>query len=149
MIRRPPRSTRVRSSAASDVYKRQRQDPAAAGSCLAGSALADLHVVVIAPAASRCATTAIWYRPLRSTLTAPLARRMPASGAVRVDLKGRYQMAVVAHRDAAGAITTTCKSASALPARQDPAAAGSCLCLLYTSDAADDLTRVDLGGRRI
>ena len=23
------------------------------------------------------------------------------------------------------------------------------LCLLYTSDAADDLTRVDLGGRRI
>src|SRR5450759_5583412 len=56
--------------------------PAAAGSCLAGSALADLHVVVIAPAASRCATTAIWYRPLRSTLTAPLARRMPASGAL-------------------------------------------------------------------
>src|SRR5665811_568482 len=26
---------------------------------------------------------------------------------------------------------------------------GSCTCLLYTSDAADDLTRVDLGGRRI
>src|SRR5665254_16001 len=25
----------------------------------------------------------------------------------------------------------------------------SCTCLLYTSDAADDLTRVDLGGRRI
>src|SRR5665811_2328902 len=24
-----------------------------------------------------------------------------------------------------------------------------CTCLLYTSDAADDLTRVDLGGRRI
>src|SRR5665811_2329637 len=24
-----------------------------------------------------------------------------------------------------------------------------CICLLYTSDAADDLTRVDLGGRRI
>ncbi|GAB5856732.1 hypothetical protein JMUB7535_26830 [Staphylococcus aureus] len=23
------------------------------------------------------------------------------------------------------------------------------ICLLYTSDAADDLTRVDLGGRRI
>src|SRR5665811_1794400 len=27
--------------------------------------------------------------------------------------------------------------------------AGSYVCLLYTSDAADDLTRVDLGGRRI
>src|SRR5665811_2201009 len=25
----------------------------------------------------------------------------------------------------------------------------ACICLLYTSDAADDLTRVDLGGRRI
>src|SRR5665811_584380 len=24
-----------------------------------------------------------------------------------------------------------------------------CYCLLYTSDAADDLTRVDLGGRRL
>src|SRR5665811_1141325 len=24
-----------------------------------------------------------------------------------------------------------------------------CSCLLYTSDAADDLTRVDLGGRRV
>src|SRR5665811_2426751 len=27
--------------------------------------------------------------------------------------------------------------------------AGGVACLLYTSDAADDLTRVDLGGRRI
>src|SRR5665811_685807 len=26
---------------------------------------------------------------------------------------------------------------------------GGIICLLYTSDAADDLTRVDLGGRRI
>ncbi|WP_460379543.1 hypothetical protein, partial [Staphylococcus aureus] len=56
MIRRPPRSTRVRSSAASDVYKRQQ------------------------------------------------------------------------HRQG----------------HDNP-----CTCLLYTSDAADDLTRVDLGGRRI
>src|SRR5665811_391874 len=29
------------------------------------------------------------------------------------------------------------------------AAGRGCRCLLYTSDAADDLTRVDLGGRRI
>src|SRR5665811_1634112 len=28
-------------------------------------------------------------------------------------------------------------------------AAQTAVCLLYTSDAADDLTRVDLGGRRI
>jgi hypothetical protein len=62
--------------------------------------------------------------PHPAVSSAPLAGMRLASGAVRVDLKGRYQMAVVAHRDAAGAITTTCKSASALPARQDPAAAG-------------------------
>ena len=30
-----------------------------------------------------------------------------------------------------------------------PIAPHSLACLLYTSDAADDLTRVDLGGRRI
>src|SRR5665811_556985 len=29
-----------------------------------------------------------------------------------------------------------------------PIARGAATCLLYTSDAADDLTRVDLGGRR-
>ena len=32
--------------------------------------------------------------------------------------------------------------------RPDTAATRSMDCLLYTSDAADDLTRVDLGGRR-
>src|SRR5665811_2625971 len=31
----------------------------------------------------------------------------------------------------------------------DAASDGYLSCLLYTSDAADDLTRVDLGGRRI
>ena len=34
-----------------------------------------------------------------------------------------------------------------LSSAPDPAV--SIACLLYTSDAADDLTRVDLGGRRI
>jgi hypothetical protein len=34
-------------------------------------------------------------------------------------------MAVVAHRDAAGAITTTCEPANGLSAKQDSAAAGS------------------------
>src|SRR5664280_133910 len=61
--------------------------------------------------------------PHPAVSSAPLAGMRLASGAVRVDLKGRYQMAVVAHRDAAGAITTTCEPASALPGKQDPAAA--------------------------
>ena len=62
--------------------------------------------------------------PHPAVSSAPLAGMRLASGAVRVDLKGRYQMAVVAHRVAAGAITTTCEPASALPGKQDPAAAG-------------------------
>ena len=32
-------------------------------------------------------------------------------------------------------------------ARENPI--NECICLLYTSDAADDSLRVDLGGRRI
>ena len=62
--------------------------------------------------------------PHPAVSSAPLAGMRLASGAVRVDLKGRYQMAVVAHRDAAGAITTTCEPASALPGKQNLAAVG-------------------------
>src|SRR5665811_1852107 len=36
-----------------------------------------------------------------------------------------------------------CREHNVLPVKVD-----SRICLLYTSDAADDLTRVDLGGRR-
>ena len=51
--------------------------------------------------------------PRPAARRAPLAGMRLASGGVRVDLKGRYQLAVVAHRDAAGAITTTCEPVSA------------------------------------
>src|SRR5665811_732295 len=44
-------------------------------------------------------------------------------------------------------LLTTERSASRSPASKQIARCTSCL--LYTSDAADDLTRVDLGGRRI
>lgn len=62
--------------------------------------------------------------PRLAVSSAPLAGVRLQSGATRVDLKGRYQMAVVVHRDAKGAITTTCEPASALPGKQNPAAAG-------------------------
>ena len=39
--------------------------------------------------------------------------------------------------------------ASVARMQHESAAASTAVCLLYTSDAADDLTRVDLGGRRI
>src|SRR5665811_700597 len=52
-----------------------------------------------------------------------------------------------------GAPMLSMHSARELCGAKDPAmyagALAAFLCLLYTSDAADDLTRVDLGGRRI
>lgn len=67
---------------------------------------------------------AVSAAPSPAIRSAPLAGVRLQSGAVRVDLKGRYQMAVVARRDASGAITTTCVPASTLPAGQNVAAAG-------------------------
>ena len=62
--------------------------------------------------------------PRPAVRSAPLAGVRLPSGAVRVDLKGRYRLSVAAHRDAAGAITTTCETASARPEAQAPAAVG-------------------------
>src|SRR5665811_2597551 len=45
--------------------------------------------------------------------------------------------------------TTSRKPTPTTPSGTTPSRAKSWSCLLYTSDAADDLTRVDLGGRRI
>lgn len=51
--------------------------------------------------------------PAAPVTSEPLVGARLASGAVRVDLKGRYQMAVVAHRDATGAIKMSCERAGA------------------------------------
>ena len=71
-------------------------------------------------AAPPAASTAMPGPAVRST---PLAGVRLQSGATRVDLQGRYQMAVVAHRGAAGTITTTCEPASGLSEKRDSAAA--------------------------
>ena len=69
-----------------------------------------------------------------SASAAPAVRSVPLagvrlpSGAVRVDLKGRYQMAVVAHRDAAGKITTTCERTGTPPAQPAAGAPGEVAC---------------------
>ena len=76
-------------------------------------------------------TGMIMPAPPASAASHPAVRSVPLagvrlqSGATRVDLKGRYQMAVVAHRNAAGAVTTTCEPAGALPGKQEHAAAPS------------------------
>lgn len=63
--------------------------------------------------------------PSPAVRSAPLAGVRLQSGATRVDLKGRYRMAMVAHVDAAGEVTTTCEPATGLSARQDSVAARS------------------------
>jgi len=54
--------------------------------------------------------------PRTAVRSVPLAGVRLESGATRVDLKGRYQMAVVAHRDASGKVTTSCAPVETLPA---------------------------------
>src|SRR5665811_1256184 len=44
---------------------------------------------------------------------------------------------------------TPCSERTAQASRPSARSSQASTCLLYTSDAADDLTRVDLGGRRI
>ena len=52
MIRRPPRSTQSRSSAASDVYKRQKVDDAqAVHIAVRAQTVADVHTALMAAAA--------------------------------------------------------------------------------------------------
>src|SRR5665811_1868902 len=108
MIRRPPRSTRVRSSAASDVYKRQLW-------------------------ASMFWSAVVWV-----------------GGEF---FGGLFATAVSWLSGAPGAILVYVMAAALLLVRWDRWSSGNAerlarRCLLYTSDAADDLTRVDLGGRR-
>src|SRR5665811_405687 len=138
MIRRPPRSTRVRSSAASDVYKRQKR-PAAAGRV-------KRHGPTRQPVAPTAATR-LPRRPDPSIL----------SEAIPLFFIGRNKDGFWVARDAdgsAGGIFLLKRSALqfANTNTQPRGCATMCvserfeLCLLYTSDAADDLTRVDLGG---
>ena len=64
---------------------------------------------------------------------------------MKITSKGRY--AVLAMVDIAKFGVDTPCNLSHVSVRQNISL--SYLCLLYTSDAGDDLTRVDLGGRRI
>src|SRR5450756_629143 len=106
MIRRPPRSTQSRSSAASDVYKRQARAPLAASvrrrrPCPEGTPTSPARRRARPPMPS---SKRPWNRPARH----------------RRRRHRRHHL-------------SRCPRS----------------CLLYTSDAADDLLCVDLGGRRI
>ena len=125
MRRRPPRSTQSRSSAASDVYKRQaegdlcaickdpRRDP---GVVCVVEQLRDLVAI------ERTETFHGRYHVLLGALS-------PLDGVGEEHLT----LAALAARVERGGITEVILAT----------------CLLYTSDAADELLCVDLGGRRI
>src|SRR5450756_2908853 len=114
MIRRPPRSTQSRSSAASDVYKRQHSRRVCAGADR--TRLPDVVRTV----------------GLRATTEV-------------VPLDGALEPLALAHADGGDGLTVL-ESLDG-DGIADLEIAGTCL--LYTSDAADDLLCVDLGGRRI
>src|SRR5450756_1593751 len=147
MIRRPPRSTQSRSSAASDVYKRQ------LWLCLLGrggqvvAGVGGPQTVLNSPTQLSCQGLSLgrWMTSRR----ADLARR-PGTA-----ISCRRMVAVVAlawNTDAMVPAARVRLNAIAANTSQAPLAAnwpeGAC-CLLYTSDAADDLLCVDPGGRRI
>ena len=145
MIRRPPRATLDRSSAASDVYKRQvrevvleaGQDPSAyqgwANCC---HALAEDHPSTMGTTALRRALEDAKVEPaeLKLVLFAGMSRDYLPSWSVATEIMkacgtGGHCMGLDMTAGCLGAL--------------------SALCLLYTSDAADERSSVDLGGRRI
>ena len=114
MIRRPPRSTQSRSSAASDVYKRQAK--------MSQELKKELSK---APAKT-------WMQKYMDD-NVGLIKSIPIDAAKRVHkLIKENQYVGLRSTDLIDEIMRI----------------GSISCLLYTSDAADDLLCVDLGGRR-
>ena len=121
MIRRPPRSTLDRSSAASDVYKRQAEEVfQQTQSSLTGGRSSDVKI----PDMSLPET------PF------PIGSRHPVSIVMEeiIDVFSRMGFEVAEDRE----IEDDWHNFTAMNT-----------CLLYTSDAADERSSVDLGGRRI
>src|SRR5450756_1667744 len=137
MILRPPRSTQSRSSAASDVYKRQE--------VRRGIGAAERVVEVASRVGGRCPRASFCARGLRGKSTTPVPVRSPraapwsaSAGGCGWKRKSGTPLALAVWRGhyCGWRVAFWC---APLPV----------CCLLYTSDAADDLLCVDLGGGRI
>src|SRR5450756_291065 len=136
MMRRPPRSTQSRSSAASDVYKRQelgtyvqagRRGEPPLGTAGGGDQV-DIEVAIPLPRERQ--ELAVRGPPVE--VGGPDGRDLPGRPAVRGDRVHDGGLAAA--------------EPERLPIEGQRVIV---VCLLYTSDAADDLLCVDLGGRRI
>ena len=125
MIRRPPRSTLDRSSAASDVYKRQ--DLTGIGPSGAARLLVEVGDITRFPDNNHFGS---W------TGTAPIDASSGDNVRHRLSRGGNRQINRVLH------IMATVQL-------RNPTEGRAYFCLLYTSDAADERSSVDLGGRRI
>src|SRR5665811_1675764 len=163
MIRRPPRSTRVRSSAASDVYKRQQVVAVKRGT---EDIVQDLlrtkqimqSIVVNAQKQANDSLNNIQLDQPQDDNTIPVAPQlddMPDEQTIitKPVTPNVYKPIQLFIERPDPTLTKTIVPEKKIsqpiekpfwlkPASDKP-------CLLYTSDAADDLTRVDLGGRRI
>src|SRR5450756_1559657 len=138
MIRRPPRSTQSRSSAASDVYKRQDQT----------RANQDKPVIDLDRDGTLFVTRDMLLRReldwvatffKRSLWTGlPDQHGSSTAGSNQFIQWDRTSSGVIENLRSA---TTSLKEKTGYPPN-------TLVCLLYTSDAADDLLCVDLGGRR-
>src|SRR5665809_110900 len=113
MIRRPPRSTQSRSSAASDVYKRQNQPPPegrrvaivtnAGGPGILCADACEASGLVVGPIHEDVRATLEEFLPAEASTTNPVDMIASASSD---DYKGARQ--VVAARKEIGAITVKC-----------------------------------------
>ena len=140
MIRRPPRSTLDRSSAASDVYKRQ-----------------ILVIMFNANVLSAILGAILSFVPsLRPVLRTAIA--YPLSSRFRTGMTMVLFAMIMATVVVMAVVISTTQSLTRLDERQtagfDIQVSPTLLsffnpCLLYTSDAADERSSVDLGGRRI
>src|SRR5450756_2581727 len=126
MIRRPPRSTQSRSSAASDVYKRQRR-VRTVGELLQNQ----LRMGFVR-----------MERNIRDRMTTV----DPAEADPKALINPRPVVAAVREFFGSSQLSQFMDETNPLAALTHKRRLS---CLLYTSDAADDLLCVDLGGRRI
>ena len=148
MIRRLPRSTQGRSSAASDVYKRQGDLLAALGPCIGRCCY---EVDGEAARAFQCFAHA---GDFLSAGTCPGKWMLDLVEANRQQLT---ESGIPAGNIEASGLCTACRTDAFFSYRRSGGITGRQInfmmiksgCLLYTFDAADDLLCVEIGGGRI
>src|SRR5664279_3239489 len=150
MIRRPPRSTLSSSSAASDVYKRQPWKGAARNTYLAARELRAFTPPVLLIRDDQSSNPTV----VQQTIDLHVAWLGSYNIDCGVLLRSNVESGVLAQSRLVILPYNENISDTEWTALESFVAAGGkllvyYLCLLYTSDAADEEDSVDLGGRRI